>query len=235
LALIAAPAALAQDTAAKPAAEPAAAAAPPAAAPSEAKPASTEVAKTTAPEPETPHAWELDVFVGYGQLGYPGTDFADVAWSNGDVGVSVDLAYRGPHFTHPYFGLTYVPILASGRDVNVYDPSSPAAGVTQYIKNYAHALGLVIGAGWDIDWFRARAGLGLYDYEIKTYLADATNSVSQVGLGFEVSLTAFVWRPEPFALGVEAQIVALQSPLNGIYQTMWELGITGRWDFVNVK
>ncbi len=27
-------------------------------------------------------------------------------------------------------------------------------------------------------------------------------------------------------------MVALQSPLNGIYQALWQLGITGRWDFV---
>jgi hypothetical protein len=42
-----------------------------------------------------------------------------------------------------------------------------------------------------------------------------------------------VWRPRPFALGVEARLVALQVPTVGISQTMWELGVTGRWDFVD--
>jgi hypothetical protein len=219
---------------------PTASAPPPAAAPpTEAKPAETKPPTETeakAVEPETPHAWELDLFVGYGQVAYPGTDFADVAWSNGGPGVAVDIAYRGPHFTHPFFELSYVPVLASGRDVNVYDPSAsnPAIG-TVYAKNYATAVGFLIGPGFDVDWFRARLGIGFYDYEVKTYLGDSSSSISQVTLGFLASVAAFVWRPEPFALGVEARLVALQSPLNGVYQTMWELGLTGRWDFVNKK
>jgi hypothetical protein len=228
IALVAAQAALGEE------APPAPATAPPAAvaAPTEAKPAATETKPTAAVEAADPHAWELDLFVGYGQLLYPGIDTANVTWSNGGPGVSLDVAYRGPHFTHPFFDLSYVPVLWSGKNVNV-DPGSGAG--TVYAKNGAHALGFVIGAGWDVDWFRARAGLGFYDYEVQTTVDNIQNNITQLGLGFLVTLSAYIWRPEPFALGVEARLVALQSPLNGIYQTTWELGLTGRWDFVNVK
>jgi hypothetical protein len=233
IALLAAPASLAEEP------PPAASVPAPAlAAPTEAQPAATETKPGTPPETEEPHAWELDLFIGYGQLAYPGIDMSNVSWSNGGPGVSVDVAYRGPHFTHPFFELSYVPVLSSGKNVNVFDPESGAG--TVYNKNYAHALGFVIGAGWDIDWFRARAGIGFYDYEVQTFITgqnslNTQDEITQLGLGFVVALTAFVWRPEPLALGIEARVVALQSPTNGIYQTMWELGITGRWDFVNVK
>jgi hypothetical protein len=40
-----------------------------------------------------------------------------------------------------------------------------------------------------------------------------------------------VWRPEPFALGVEARLAMLQAPTAGIYQLSWVAGLTGRWDF----
>ena len=59
-----------------------------------------------------------------------------------------------------------------------------------------------------------------------------SNTVSQFGIGFLASLGAMVWRPDSFALGVEARLVALTFPTNGIYQSMWSAGLTGRWDFV---
>jgi hypothetical protein len=53
-----------------------------------------------------------------------------------------------------------------------------------------------------------------------------------MSIGFMGAVAAHVWRPEPFGLGVEFRMVALQSPTNGIYQSLWQLGVTGRWDFV---
>ena len=77
-----------------------------------------------------------------------------------------------------------------------------------------------------------RAGVGLYSVSVKSTVDGVANSTSSTSIGFMGALAAQVWRPEPFGLGIEARMVALQSPTNGIYQALWQLGITGRWDFV---
>ena len=46
-----------------------------------------------------------------------------------------------------------------------------AAHSTVYATNSSYALGLAIGPGWDIDWFRVRVGVGLYDVVVKTDVA----------------------------------------------------------------
>lgn len=177
-----------------------------------------------------PFAWELDLYAGYGQLAYPSRDTASQVWSNGGAAFALTLAYRGSHFTHPFFDIAYVPILASGTYVNVAEPGGPQ---TLYIVNSSYALGFTFGVGWDIDWFRIRTGLGLYDEVVKTKLNGTSNTVTQLGLGFLVAASALVWRPDPFALGVEARMVALHVPTAGIYQSMWSVGLTGRWDFAH--
>ena len=173
-------------------------------------------------------AWEMDLFAGYGQLAFPTQDTVNVAWSNGGPAFALSFAYRGAHFTHPFVDISYIPILASAKYVNVYVPGGIS---TIFASNSSYAVGLAIGAGWDVDWFRARVGVGLYDVVVKTDVLSQPNTVSQVGIGFLASLSAMVWRPDPFALGVEARLVALSAPTNGIYQTMWSVGLTGRWDF----
>jgi hypothetical protein len=174
-------------------------------------------------------AWEMDLFAGYGQLAFPAQDTVNVAWSNGGPAFALSFAYRGAHFTHPFVDISYIPILTSAKYVNVYVPGGPS---TIYATNSSYAFGLAIGAGWDVDWFRARVGVGLYDMVVKTDVLSQPNTVSQVGIGFLASLSAMVWRPDPFAVGVEARLVALSAPTNGIYQAMWSVGLTGRWDFV---
>lgn len=206
VALLAASAARAEGDAPATPAPPAA----PAAAPAQAKPR---------------HVWELDLFAGYGQLAYPALDTSTVDWSNGGPGFALAAAYRGPHFTHPFFEISYVPFVSSGRSVAL--PGSPSTLVT----NSTWAWGLVLGPGWDIDWFRFRAGIGLYDVFVKTTLNGQSNTASQLSVGFLASAAAFLWRPEPFGIGLEARLAALQSPFSGIYQVSWEIGLTGRWDF----
>jgi hypothetical protein len=173
-------------------------------------------------------AWEMDLFAGYGQLAFPAQDTVNVAWSNGGPAFALSFAYRGAHFTHPFVDISYIPILTSAKYVNVYVPGGPN---TIYATNSSYAVGLAIGAGWDVDWFRARVGVGLYDMVVKTDVLSQPNTVSQVGIGFLASVSAMVWRPDPFAVGVEARLVALSAPTNGIYQAMWSVGLTGRWDF----
>lgn len=197
------------------------------------RPAAVPAAAEVKPVPSEPQAWELDAFVGYGQLGYPALDMSDVTWSNGGAGFALSVAYRGPHFTHPFLDLSYVPIVSSGKYVNVYVPGTPPT--TTFASNSSHAMGLVLGPGFDIDWFRIRGGLGLFAYNVRTTVGGVTNDVSQTGLGFLVTAAALVWRPEPFALGVEGRLVALQAPTGGVYQMMWQAGLTARWDFVNKK
>lgn len=189
-------------------------------------------APAPAAEPETPTAWELDAYVGYGQLAWPALDTTNVAWSNGGPAFALSVAYRGAHFTHPFLDISYVPILSSGQYVNTFDGG--AVG-TVYATNSSYAIGFMIGPGWDVDWFRFRVGMGLYDVVVRTNVTGSTNTVSQLGLGFMAAASAFVWRPDPFALGVEARLVALDFPLTGIYQSMWSVGITGRWDFARSK
>jgi hypothetical protein len=178
-----------------------------------------------APSAPPTHAWELDAFVGYGQIAFPGLDDS-TAWSNGGVAFALSVAYRGPHFTHPFLDISYVPIVSSGRPV--YVPGSP----TLWSDSSSYALGFILGPGWDVDWFRIRAGLGLYFVNVKSEVAGTSSSSSQATLGFLVSASALVWRPEPFALGIEVRLAPFQSPTNGIYQASWEVGLTGRWDFV---
>lgn len=174
-------------------------------------------------------AWELDGFAGYGQLAYPALDASETTWSNGGPGFALTVAYRGPHFTHPFFDVSYVPIISSGQ--NFYLPGSNSSA---FASNSSYALGFVVGPGWDIDWFRIRAGVGLYDVVVESAVLGQTNKSSALSLGFLFSAAVLVWRPEPiFALGLEARLAALQSPTNGVYQSSWVLGLTGRWDFVH--
>jgi opacity protein-like surface antigen len=175
------------------------------------------------------HAWELDAFVGYGQLAFPGLD-SNTAWSNGGAAFALSVAYRGPHFTHPFLDISYVPIVSSGRPVYVTGSPTPT-----WSDSSSYALGFVLGPGWDVDWFRIRAGIGLYFVNVKSEVAGVSSSASQGTLGFLVSASALVWRPEPFALGIEARLAPFQSPTSGIYQASWEVGLTGRWDFVRSR
>jgi opacity protein-like surface antigen len=181
-------------------------------------------------EEEKPgESWELDLFAGYGQLGYPGLDTTNQNWLSGGPGFAVSVAYRGPHFTHPFFDIAYVPIVSSNK--SVFIPGS--TGGSESVNNSTWAWGFVLGPGWDVDWFRLRAGVGLYDLYVRTKVLDHESTVSGLKLGFLVTASAMVWRPEPFAVGIEARLTALQAPTAGIYQTSWELGVTGRWDFVH--
>ena len=191
-------------------------------------PAAAAPAAEAKPAPE-PSAWELDLFAGYGQLAYPALDMANVTWSNGGPGFALTVAYRGPHFTHPFLDLSYVPIISSGQYVNVSGPGGTPT--TTFASNSSYALGFLVGPGWDVDWFRLRVGVGMYSTHVSTTVEGVTNSVSQVGLGFTGHAAAFLWRPEPFALGVEGRVVAFQVPFGGIYQVTWQVGLTGRWDF----
>jgi len=195
--------------------------------------AETEVAAAPAPAPEEKplQAWEVDLFAGYGQLAWPAEDTTNVAWSNGGPAFALTFAYRGPHFTHPFFDISYVPIFSSGKSVNVFTPGTGSQ--TVFASNSSWAWGFVVGPGWDVDWFRFRVGVGIYDVVVRTEVAGSTSTISQLTAGFLASASALVWRPDPFAIGVEARMAALQFPFTGIYQSMWEVGLTGRWDFVH--
>ena len=183
----------------------------------EAKPAAEQVAQ----------AWELDAFLGYGQLAWPSMDTSTQTWSNGGPGFALTVAYRSPHFTHPFLDVSYVPIISSGR--SVYLPGVP--GQTAFASNSSWAVGFIVGPGWDIDWFRLRAGIGFYSVNVETTVQGQTNSSSKLNLGFLAAAGVLLWKPEPFALGVEARVAALEAPTNGIYQASWVVGLTGRWDF----
>jgi hypothetical protein len=188
-----------------------------------------------ASEKPAPWAWELDAYAGYGQLAWPAQDKTNVTWSNGGPAFAVSAAYRGEHFTHPFLDISYVPIVSSGQYVNVLQGASGFAAQTTYASNSSYAIGVIVGPGFDIDWFRLRLGLGLYDVIVKTNVDGNPNTVSQVSVGFMAAAGVLVWRPEPFALGVEARLNALNYPLTGVYQTMWSVGLTGRWDFARSK
>ena len=72
-------------------------------------------------------SWELDAFAGYGHLAWPAMDTATTTWSNGGAGFAVGVAYRGPHFTHPFAELSYVPILSSGESIYPRGPTLTSA------------------------------------------------------------------------------------------------------------
>ena len=126
-----------------------------------------------APEPAEHSAWELDAFVGYGQLAFPWPDTAAFSWWNGGPAVALSVAYRGPHFTHPFLDFSWIPVLSSGA--STYLPATNGATTT---SNSSSALGLAIGPGWDIDWFRVRAGVGLYSVSVKSTVGGVSNSTS---------------------------------------------------------
>jgi hypothetical protein len=199
----------------------------------ETPPPAQPTAASVQAEPGAPWAWEMDLFAGYGQLAWPMPDRTNMTWSNGGPAFALTFAYRGEHFTHPFVELAYVPIYASGQYVGVFQPGNPPVA---FASNSSYALGLAGGAGFDIDWFRLRVGMGLYDILVNTNVTgNAPHTVSQLGIGFLVSAAILVWQPDPFALGVEGRLVALDFPMGGIYQTMWSAGITGRWDFARSK
>jgi len=192
--------------------------------------ADAEAAPAAGGEEKPLHTWEADLFAGYGQLAWPPQDTTSVGWSNGGPAFALTFAYRGPHFTHPFFDISYVPILSSGSSVNVL---TLGGSQTVYASNSTWAWGFVLGPGWDIDWFRFRVGVGLYDVVVQTNVAGVTSTLSQFTVGFLGTASALVWNPDPFALGVEGRVVAFQYPFTGIYQSMWEVGLTGRWDFIH--
>jgi len=186
-------------------------------------------ATTTVARADPTSAWEADLFAGYGQLASPTLDTTNVSWSNGGPAAALSAAFRGPHFTHPFVDVSYIPILSSGRDVNT---TTQAGGVASaFVRNSSWAWGVALGPGWDVDWFRIRVGIGLYDIFVKTEIEGRSDTATQLSLGFLAGLGAMVWRTEPFAVGIEARLVALQHPIAGIYQSMWSIGVSGRWDF----
>ena len=75
-------------------------------------------------------------------------------------------------------------------------------------------------------------GVGLYDQVVKTNVTGISNTIGQMGIGFMAAASALVWRPDPFALGVEARLVGLQFPADRLLPDLWSVGLTGRWDFV---
>jgi hypothetical protein len=186
-------------------------------------------AATTTAHADPRSAWEADLFAGYGQLAFPGVDTTNVSWSNGGPAAALSAAFRGPHFTHPFVDLSYIPILSSGRDVST--TTQGGAVESAFVRSSSWAWGLALGPGWDVDWLRIRVGVGLYDIFVKTELDGRSDTATQLSLGFLAGLGAMVWRAEPFAVGIEARLVAHQHPIAGIYQSMWSIGVSGRWDF----
>ncbi len=184
-----------------------------------------------APSPEPApapalHRWELDLFAGYGQLAWPGLDSATLRWSNGGAAFALTAAYRGPHFTHPFLDLAYVPFVSSGQDVYLLD-----TGGSTYTTASSHAWALTVGPGFDVSWFRLRAGVGLFFVSTSTTAQGASSSSTSPHLGYVLAATALVWTRDPFAAGLEARLFALNAPGQGIYQTSWAAGLSGRWDF----
>lgn len=192
-----------------------------------AAPAARAADPSPTPAPVLHYAWELDVFAGYGQVLWPGPANSSDGWWNGGPAFAVDVAYRGDHFTHPFVDLAWIPMLNSGQ--MAYNPGN---NTSYAVSNGQNAIGLTVGVGWDVEWFRARAGVGVYDIMTSTTAAGVTNKATSYSLGFLAALAANVWRPDPFALGIEARLYAFQSPTAGIFETFWQVGLTGRWDFV---
>ena len=170
--------------------------------------------------------WELDLFAGYGQLAWPALDTTNTHWSNGNVALALSVAYRSPHFTHPFVDISYVPFISSGYDVYV-----PNTNGSIYARSSSHALGIIFGPGFDIAWFRVRGGVGLYAVSTNTTVQDVSKSTTSANIGYLVTATALLWQRDQFAAGIEGRFMTLQAPGNGTFQTSWAVGLTGRWDF----
>ena len=170
--------------------------------------------------------WELDLFAGYGQLAWPALDTTNTHWSNGNVALALSVAYRSPHFTHPFVDISYVPFISSGYDVYV-----PNTNGSVYARSSSHALGIIFGPGFDISWFRVRGGVGLYAVTTSTTVQDVNKSTTSANIGYLVTASALVWQRDQFAAGIEGRFMTLQAPGNGTFQTSWAVGLTGRWDF----
>jgi len=172
------------------------------------------------------HNWELDLFAGYGQLAWPALDTTNTRWSNGNVALALSVAYRSPHFTHPFVDIAYVPFIWSGQDVYV-----PTTNGSVYAKSSSHALGIIFGPGFDIWWFRVRGGVGAYFVSTSTTVQDVNKSTTSGQIGYLVTASALLWQRDQFAAGIEGRFMTLQAPGNGTFQTSWAVGLTGRWDF----
>ena len=170
--------------------------------------------------------WELDLFAGYGQLAWPALDTTNTHWSNGNVALALSVAYRSPHFTHPFVDISYVPFISSGYDVYV-----PNTNGVVYARSSSHALGFIFGPGFDIAWFRVRGGIGLYAVSTSTTVQDVNKTTTSANIGYLVTASALVWQRDQFAVGIEGRFMMLQVPGNGTSQSSWAVGLTGRWDF----
>jgi len=189
-------------------------------------PGDTAVQEQEAAAKSPLHNWELDLFAGYGQLAWPALDSTNTRWSNGNVAFAVGVAYRSPHFTHPFVDISYVPFIWSGQDVYV-----PNTNGSVYAKSSSHALGIIFGPGFDIAWFRVRGGVGLYAVSTSTTVQDVNKSTTSANIGYLVTASALVWQRDQFAAGIEGRFMTLQAPGNGTFQSSWAAGLTGRWDF----
>jgi len=170
--------------------------------------------------------WELDLFAGYGQLAWPALDTTNTRWSNGNVALALSVAYRSPHFTHPFVDIAYVPFISSGQDVYV-----PSTNGSIYSRSSSHALGIIFGPGFDIWLFRVRGGVGAYFVSTSTTVQDVTKSTTSGQIGYLVTASALVWQRDQFAAGIEGRFMTLQAAGNGTLQSSWAAGLTGRWDF----
>jgi hypothetical protein len=189
-------------------------------------PAETSVQEQQAGASAPLHNWELDLFAGYGQLLWPALDSTNTRWSHGNVAIALSVAYRSPHFTHPFVDVSYVPFISSGQDVYLPNTNGSVSAVSS-----SHALGIIFGPGFDISWFRLRGGVGAYFVSTHTTVQDVSKSTTSGQIGYLVTASALVWQRDQFAAGVEGRFVTLQAPGNGTFQTSWSVGLTGRWDF----
>src|SRR5262249_60300561 len=76
-------------------------------------------------EETPPQAWELDAFAGYGRLLWPWMDTASGTSGSGGPAFALTVAYRGPHFTHPFLDISYVPILSTPPHAPLPAPAPP--------------------------------------------------------------------------------------------------------------
>jgi hypothetical protein len=170
-------------------------------------------------------AFEVDGFAGYGGRLYPGQDPAGATSSAlGGPSFALSVAYRSPHFTHPFIDLWFLPVHANGHVVDL----GPSHGGVVQVDGSIHTLALSMGPGFDVWRARLRAGFAFYNLSVKTTLQGASASSASWHFGYFLSAAGMLLQSKGFQLGLEVRYAPIRTAGVGVLA----VGFTGSWDFV---
>jgi len=118
---------------------------------------------------------------------------------NGGAALALGVVYRTRYFLAPFLEAAYYSLAASDRVVDL------GSGPT-LVLNRSWAFGFMGGAAFDIWRVRLRAGLGAYDFFVRTVTPGARSTVSELDFGYVASAAVYPLVRDRFRVGIEARV-----------------------------